>query len=1119
MQNRSDGFRYDVFLGHSHKDWEVARRLAERLRDDGLRVWFSGLVLRPGQDVESETEDGLEHSRVLVLLISPDMFGHGWPKFELMTAPFRDPSNDRRRFIPLLIRGDGDVHESIRRYKQIDWRAESDENYRILLEACRPISAPADVPDAASVAAFKTKIVGHTEPVYSVSVTKDGKTAISGSYDATIRLQNIRSGAWDATIRGHSSTVNVVIPLSDGERVLSASDDCSLRLWDLESEECLMSFRGHRFSVPAAALTPDENYALAASYEVLKLWDLRTGKCVQTFEAHKDFILAVAVSPDGKYALSGSADNTLKLWRLDSGNCVATLRGHTDQVMSVSISPDGALALSGSYDTTLRLWDLRARKCVATFEGHQGSVQGVAISPNGWLGASASTDGTVKLWDIRNGACLQTLYGGSGADPDAGEQFFCVAFSPNGLQLLAGAHSGAVVVYQLKDVDPATLVRVAPEVRYTNAKVVLLGESGVGKSGLGYRLAEDRWVITESTHGMRVWPLKLPSATQRPDIEREIWLWDLAGQPEYRLVHQLFLDETSLVLMLFNPQAPDPFAGIGDWEKSLLMAIGHDPVKLLVAARTDVGGATVTKEKIDQFCRKRGYSEYFATSAKVEGDAGCAALKQELARSIPWDSIPWTSTTRLFKTLKDAILRLRDEDLVLARFSELRQNLQLAVPDRPFKEEELRAVIGLLAGQGVVKRLDFGDFILLQPEQLNNYASAVIRTAREHVDGIGCIGEREVLEGRFDFKGMARLRKPDEEILLRAMVQSFVEQSLCIREETPYGVQLAFPSQFNREIEIPAHPEVFITYRFSGHLATIYTTLVVRLTYSDTFEKKDLWKNAAEFSTPEGKTVGLVMRQAGEGIGEIKVFFDAGVPDDTRVTFIKYIHEHLLKRAHDVEREREYTCPACARPVKNPEAIKLRLEAGKKHIFCIYCDARIPLIDLIERKFNQDRFLKKVQKLDAEAKINLDNESRELILVGQAQSIAGEAGQIYRGYTNSDHGIDGEIEFKDDLGHASGQKIYLQLKSGDSYLYKRAGTGQEIFTVKKERHLTYWRNQAYPVYLVIRSSDGGIRWMNVTERLKQRSDPKESKQIIFDGEPFNAQTLLAVREQSVEDLF
>ncbi len=784
---------------------------------------------------------------------------------------------------------------------------------------------------------------------------------------------------------------------------------------------------------------------------------------------------------------------------------------------------------------------------MATLEGHKGAILGLDISATKRLMATASSDKTIKIWDIDSGACLQTIMGT--------DEFLSVTLLPDQSHLLAGSGNGGISLYSLKSLKiKGKHTKATPEVRYTNAKVVLLGESGVGKSGLSYRLAENRWLTTDSTHGMKVWPLELPYSSQKPDMEREVWLWDLAGQPEYRLVHQLFLEETSLALVLFNAQADDPFKDLGDWEKALRMAV-KDPVKLLVAARTDRGGATFTQDKIVRFYQERGYSGYFATSAKQ--NEGCKELKRALIDYIPWDRLPWTSTTKLFKALKDALVRLKDEGIVLARFSELRQRLQIMVPDEIFKEDDLRAVVGLVAGQGLVKKIDFGDFILLQPEQLNNYASAVIRNAREHADGIGCINELNVLEAKFDFKDMARLNTSDEEILLPAMVQTFLDQSLCIREETPSGVQLVFPSQFNRELEIPSHPYIFITYRFSGHLPTVYTTLVVRLSYSNSFEKKDLWKNAAEFHTPEGKTVGLVMKRIGEGVGEIKIFFDVGVPDDTRVIFIKYVHEHLLKRANNVEREREYFCPNCSTPVNDREIIKERIKIRKKDIGCARCDERIPLFDLIERRFNEDKFLKLANDLDVRAGINLDNESRELILVGQAISIAGEAGQIFRQYANSDHGIDGEIEFKDNNGEASGKRLYLQLKSGDSYLYKRRykdtekiertdrdenyevgqeikGTSQvpaelqdtdstkrrkinsteiqEVFTVKKDRHLKYWLNQAYPVYLVIRTSDGIIRWMNVTKYLQQRRN-KTSKQIIFKGELFNAQTLLKIRDK------
>jgi hypothetical protein len=47
--------------------------------------------------------------------------------------------------------------------------------------------------------------------------------------------------------------------------------------------------------------------------------------------------------------------------------------------------------------------------------------------------------------------------------------------------------------------------------------------------------------------------------------------------------------------------------------------------------------------------------------------------------------------------------------------------------------------------------------------------------------------------------------------------------------------------------------------------------------------------------------------------------------------------------------------------------------------------------------------------------------------------------------------------------------------------------------------------------LVIRTSDGKIRWMNVTDYLKKHS--KETKQIIFDGEPFTALSVWKMRDQ------
>ena len=101
----ADDFEYDVFLSHSSRDKAVVRAVAERLRGDGLRVWFDEWEIRPGDSIPAQIETGLEHSRVHVLCMSAQAFGSDWAQLEAGTFRFRDPLNQQRRFIPLALDG------------------------------------------------------------------------------------------------------------------------------------------------------------------------------------------------------------------------------------------------------------------------------------------------------------------------------------------------------------------------------------------------------------------------------------------------------------------------------------------------------------------------------------------------------------------------------------------------------------------------------------------------------------------------------------------------------------------------------------------------------------------------------------------------------------------------------------------------------------------------------------------------------------------------------------------------------------------------------------------------------------------------------------------------------
>ncbi|OYV08263.1 MAG: hypothetical protein CG443_520, partial [Methanosaeta sp. ASP1-1] len=177
---------------------------------------------------------------------------------------------------------------------------------------------------------------------------------------------------------------------------------------------------------------------------------------------------------------------------------------------------------------------------------------------------------------------------------------------------------------------------------------------------------------------------------------------------------------------------------------------------------------------------------------------------------------------------------------------------------------------------------------------------------------------------------------------------------------------------------------------------------------------------------------------------------------------------------------------------------------------------KVELIDFIEQRLKSDPVARKILAMEEAATQQLDTQALEQILIGHMMAVCGEANQVFRPVSMSDYGIDGEVEFRDNDGRPSGKKIYVQLKSGNSYLRTRRRDGREVFDVKNDRHLEYWMGQPVDVYLVVRQTYErtgveAIRWMNVTRYLKDRKD-KKSRQIIFEGEALNMQAVWKLRD-------
>jgi len=242
------------------------------------------------------------------------------------------------------------------------------------------------------------------------------------------------------------------------------------------------------------------------------------------------------------------------------------------------------------------------------------------------------------------------------------------------------------------------------------------------------------------------------------------------------------MDETALAVLVFDGQKEDLFETLGQWDRDLTRAARKEFAKLLVAGRVDAGGLRASRSEVEKFAAERKFQGFLETSAKR--NLGCEELRQAILDAIPWDELPCRTTEVLFK-------RLKDEGRVLMRFNELRETLQLRLSGElaRFADAELRAVLTLLAGPGVVSELAFGSWVLLQPERINAYAQAVIRTLQSDEHQRGCLMEERVLKGDLMYESsVERLQGDEERFVLLAMHQTLVErgfQPVRAKENSP----------------------------------------------------------------------------------------------------------------------------------------------------------------------------------------------------------------------------------------------------------------------------------------------------------------------------------------------
>ncbi|MFS8103010.1 TIR domain-containing protein [Lentzea alba] len=654
----------------------------------------------------------------------------------------------------------------------------------------------------------------------------------------------------------------------------------------------------------------------------------------------------------GQYICTTSA-HTVSVFDMAADPVSGPTRHSTfnNELLDVSITADerGLIATRPKSQTSIEVWHLIDAGAPTTLEGHTKPVVCARFSPDGDYLVSMSLDDTVRIWRQRDWQCVALLRRENVHDRGT------VAFHPT-KPLLALANGNRVDIVRLDRGTIGTIGAAAESRRYANAKIVLVGDSGVGKSGLGLVLSGRPFEPTESTHGRNVWTFEKSIATTESGETqtRETLLWDLAGQPGYRMVHQLHLNEVAVALVVFDARSEtDPFAGVQYWSRALNQARrldGAAAVRLkayLVAARADRGGTAVSTARVQQAVEAHGFDGYIETSAK-EG-WGVGELVRTVRDAIDWDAVPKVSSTALFQSIKDFVVEEKKQGRILTTVDDLLHSFRRVQGNEEPAEEltdGFEACLGRLESVGVIRRMAFGDYVLLRPELLDSYASSLVQTAKDEPDGLGFVPEKDALEGSFRMPESERLtNRQQERVLLISVVEELLRREIALKEVTDREVDLIFPSQFTRERpDAPQPPGQDVVFTFDGDLHTIYSTLAVRLSHSRLFQREAMWHNSASYKAEADGTCGIAIREIEEGKGELTLCYDEQAQPITRHQFEAYVVEHLHQRAVAVELRRIRRCKPCDYAVAD-EVVQRRLERGLTTVICQLCDRQIPIVD------------------------------------------------------------------------------------------------------------------------------------------------------------------------------
>jgi WD40 repeat protein len=202
-------------------------------------------------------------------------------------------------------------------------------------------------------------------PQGTLLATGSGEPSRSGE----LKIWNVSSLALDREIKdAHSDTVFGVEFSPDGKYLASGAADKFVKVFNVATGKHVRSFEGHTHHVLGVSWKADGSLlASAGADNQIKVWNFETGEQARSITGYRKQVTSIRFIGTGADLVSSSGDKTVRFHRASDGNNYRTFEGGTDFMYSAAATPDGSTVVAGGEDGVLRVWNGKTGKSLFSF--------------------------------------------------------------------------------------------------------------------------------------------------------------------------------------------------------------------------------------------------------------------------------------------------------------------------------------------------------------------------------------------------------------------------------------------------------------------------------------------------------------------------------------------------------------------------------------------------------------------------------------------------------------------------------------------------------------------------------------------------------------------------------